>query len=684
MKVKKHFFNFNSIRLRVFISYIMLLGFVIMVGVLSYINASSTIIKNYKKSTKQSLDLLGEHIEYGFSSVEATAVEYLVDTKINEYLSGSYESDKNQHVKFYNEKKSEIITKASANQFISNIYFFNDAVYSLSTNKKSTLGMFSLYKESEQGKVALQNKNTYAWVKKPSVIDETLQVDPQSYALRMIKSFYDKEAFLAIDIKTEAILTILNKIKTDEEGYVSFITPDGMELHQDGSWEQLIVGTDFYQNAKEGEQTEGVIEEVNFLAKDYMFLYEKIADTNSMVCALIPHSELLSKAESIKYVAVTAMLVAGVFVVLIGGSIYLRISGAMKYMISNMKLITNGQLSLRFHTKNKDEFSELSGHLNSMMDGITGLIREVKTVSSEVVAMSVEVSKSSEVFAESTGQISSAMNDIEGGLTSQATDTVSCMEKLDELATQIGFVEEGSRKMQGIAVQTKGSVSDSLCQMEVLREKATETNRMTKTVIDAIKELHKQSSIIGQIIKAINDIADQTTLLSLNASIEAARAGEAGRGFLVVAEEIKKLATQSIAATNEVRLIVDKINETTVSAVANAELAGETITLQEEAVNNTKSAFDGLKQEVEVLTETIQDIFQRVEKMQTMKQESLMDMENISAVIEEIVSSATSVNDKTQGQSDIAQSLYHTSEEMVHQSNELMKAMEQFTIENDE
>ena len=116
--------------------------------------------------------------------------------------------------------------------------------------------------------------------------------------------------------------------------------------------------------------------------------------------------------------------------------------------------------------------------------------------------------------------------------------------------------------------------------------------------------------------------------------------------------------------------------------MTNAELAGDTITLQEQAVQDTKGAFDDLKFEVENLIETIHDIYQRVNSMQAKKQESLMDMENISAVIEEIVSSATSVSEKTLSQSETAQSLYKTSEEMVWQANELKSTMEQFSIES--
>ncbi len=681
VKSGKHFFNFSSIRFKVLGSYLLLLGLVIMVGILSYLNASKTIIKNYEKAAKQSLDLLREHIEYGFDSVETTATEYIMNVDLNTYLSGGYESDKDRQSQFYNSMKTEILTKASANHFISNIYLFSDSVNPLSTNRKLPLGMYSNYKNSEQGKTVLESSNSCGWVKGTSVIDESLKIKKESYAIRLVKAFKEKDAFIAIDIKADAILDIINKIDIGEGGYLSFISSDGMELHQDGTWETLLIDTEFYKMARDRGILEGEFKKVNFLGSDYIFLYEMVGDTNTMVCALIPHSELLSQATSIKYVAMLAMFAASVFVVLIGGSIYLRISGSMKYMIKNMRLIAEGRISTRFQRKHNDEFMELSGHLNSMMDGIHSLLSEVKSVSHQVLAMSVRVSKSSEVFAESTTQISCAMNDIEDGLSSQAADSISCRNKLDDLAAQIGLVDDETRKMQEIADKTKESIEDSLNQMEALREKATKTNHITQTIIETIKELHRQSGVIGQIIKTINGIADETTLLSFNASIEAARAGEAGRGFMLVAEEIKKLAAQSIAATDEVKVIVDRINKKTISAVSSAELAGETITSQEQAVRSAKGAFDGLKLEVENLILTIHHIFDQVNRMQNKKQESLGDMENISAVIEEIVSSAASVGEKTLSQSETANGLYKTSEEMVNQANKLMKTLEQFSIE---
>lgn len=671
--------DWNSIRVRLLGSYLVLLAFVILVGVLSYASASRAILHNYESQTKQSLDMIGGHLEYGFESVTATAVEYLVDEALNEYLSGGYEADKNKHNKYYTDMKGAMITKASANSFIGGIYSFSDGVYSLSTNKKSALGLYSAFVSTEQGKDVSSNP-AYSWLGQPGTLDEVLQVNSDDYAVRLMKSFYGKNAMIAIDIKKDAVVDILNKVDLGKGSHVTFITKDGMELQQDKSRNTVLLGTDFYQRAVESSELSGYEKNVIYQKKPYLFLYRKIGDTGAMVGILIPRSALAAQVAGIKYMAYGITLVASLVGLLIGGGIFYSINQSIAYMIRKMKAIAKGDLTVRMHPKRQDEFAELAGHMNVMMDSILRLIQNVKDVSCEVITSSSKVSESSEQFAESSKRIAVAMDEIEDGLSQQATDTVSCVDKLDGLAGQIQYVGTGIGEMQDIADTTNGSILGSLERMHDLMDKAKETTQITREVIFSIEELHRKSNVIEQIINTINAIADETTLLALNASIEAARAGEAGRGFSVVAGEIKKLAEQSITATGEIRRIVDEINDTTVHAVENANKAGMTIAMQEGAVHDTMQAFDFMKEQVEGLLARIGELSGSVTAMQEQKEETLEDMENISAVTEEVVSSVSSINEKTRGQTETAEVLLRLSEDMVFQVSQLEMAMEQFSV----
>ena len=121
---------------------------------------------------------------------------------------------------------------------------------------------------------------------------------------------------------------------------------------------------------------------------------------------------------------------------------------------------------------------------------------------------------------------------------------------------------------------------------------AQSTTEITTHVVEAIGLLETKTRSIGQIIGVINGIAEQTNLLSLNASIEAARAGEAGRGFSVVAEEIRKLADQSLGSAKQISKIVDEIVANMGEVVNVAKKAEDVVKQQEESVSNTTNSFN--------------------------------------------------------------------------------------------
>ncbi|TCL57938.1 methyl-accepting chemotaxis protein [Kineothrix alysoides] len=671
---------FSTIRFKLTGSYCLLIGFIIIAGVSAYTSASGAIKANYKTSTLQSLDMLGEYLEFGFDTVSGAAVEYLSDTNVTDYLTGGMAAKKADQSIYYTDKKSEITTKVTADAFLQSIYLFSDPVSSLSTNKKSVLNMFSDYTRSEQGKTLLEDSQAYYWFGKSSIIDEALNVDSNNYAIRMIKAFYRKEAFLVMDIDKQAVTDILNKMQMGEGCRIAFVTGDGVELSEDGSRETFFFGTDFYERARAAEESIGTMENVLFEGRDYLFLYRRIADTGAMVCVLIPESEITGQVKDIKYLTFFVILASVLIALLIGGGIAAGINRAIKYFTDKMEIITTGDISIRLHTNRKDEFGTLAKHMNHMLESMNGLMGNVKAVSLEAAQSAQNVVKSSETISESAAYISAAIGQIEQGLFEQANDTKNGVEKLESLANHIGIVDRETMEIREIAGGTTFAIGDSIDRMHILKEKTEETSAITQKVIESINELKVKSGLIGGIVDTIDSISEETTLLSLNAAIEAARAGVAGRGFAIVADSIKKLADQSLAAANQIRSIVDEIKEETVRTVNAANDAGEVITYQEIAVEDMRGSFNGMKAQVEALVKKVEAIVSSIERMRTEKEESVNKMEHISEVTAEAFESITAANGKTKNQVQIVEELSMLSEKMLYQVEQLETALGEFHV----
>jgi len=669
----------GSIRVKMLASYVLMIGFIVVVGLVSYNTGAKAIRESYNTSARQSVEMLGEYFSFGFNTVKSTAVEYMTNMELSNYLDKRL--DNPSEVKFYQATKEELTTKSAADTFIESMYFFSEGISSISTNKLSAENMYSQYTASEQGQYVKGDDQKYYWLGAPSPVDEILNVVQDNYAVRMIKAFYRKDAFVMIDIEKAAIVNGLNKIDFGEGSRIAFVTEDKVEVDSLGTKETFFTELDCYEEALASENESGVIENVRANGTKNLFVYKKLVDTNSMVCALIPNKIFMGQLSSIKYIVAILIVLAVVFAGLVGGGISLSMNNSINYFIRKLESVAKGNIGTKFNVKTKDEFAQLALHMNEMLESVSGLLTDARDVSSEVSLSVQKVTDSSESISDSANHISRAMEEIEDGLSMQAEDTIAGVNKMESLADQIEAVEQETREIKEIADSAKTSIGDSVSQMAELQEKAQETTTITGQVISNIEKLNDQTKSIGTIIDTIADIAEETTLLSLNASIEAARAGDAGRGFQVVADSIKKLADQSVGAADQIRTIVENIDKETKGVVDKASMAGEIIQRQADVVTETKVSFDAMSKEVARLLDKVNLIIDSMEKIQEVKDSSVDKMSNISAVTQEAVASVSTITGRTQEQVTIVDELLGLSRKLAEQVQHLDESMNRFNID---
>jgi methyl-accepting chemotaxis protein len=284
-------------------------------------------------------------------------------------------------------------------------------------------------------------------------------------------------------------------------------------------------------------------------------------------------------------------------------------------LVAGFRQGANGDLTTRIEVTSEDEVGQVSGAFNIFMEGLQSVMQQVASSSQQVA------SASEEIAASATQSANGAL-----GQNDQVAQVATAMQEMSstvvEVSNNSNQAAESARKASETAIRGGQIVNEAL---ETMRSIANSVG----TTARKIEELGNSSSQIGKIIAVIDDIADQTNLLALNAAIEAARAGEQGRGFAVVADEVRKLAERTTKATKEIAQMIDGVQKETSSAVGQMQSGNKQV---EVGVATTAKAGDSLK---EIIT-AAQQVGDMVSQIATAANQQTSTADQINANVEQI------------------------------------------------
>ncbi|KOP67569.1 chemotaxis protein [Bacillus sp. FJAT-18019] len=513
--------------------------------------------------------------------------------------------------------------------------------------------------------------------------------------------------------------SLLAGISNDERGYLltgesDFV--DSLKSKQDGISKILVETKDLVtaeEDRKVLEQiesgyviyTEAVTEVLNKLGYDTGFykavpfrVYETAFNQerevrksfNTLIEQFTVHKneELAKQAEQIadssRFQNMMIMLIgiAAVIYFAIQGFLLTRSIQPLNQMSEQLTKIAEGggDLVTRLHITTKDEIGAVAEGYNKLVDGFRGLVVQVQNTAEQVSVSAATLQSTTEEIRQASQQTSGIMEELAAGVESQLQDTEVTTNTVTDMAEGMQQIALAAQDVSSLAATTnqlaaegEQAIVHTLTQMDGIR---TNVDRSAESV----RKLGEKAANIGAMGQIIIDIAEQTSLLALNASIEAARAGEYGRGFAVVAAEVRNLADQASDSSVEIRQFVHDLQQDIYNLATVMELGTREVTEGMLVAQGAERAFKDIEQSIGELHDQIQGVTGATEQMNAGAGELVQAIRRIQEVTETTAGGTQSVSAATEEQLASMEEITHSVEDLNIVSGRLRQLMSGFKV----
>jgi len=328
----------------------------------------------------------------------------------------------------------------------------------------------------------------------------------------------------------------------------------------------------------------------------------------------------------------------------------------------------------------KDEIGQLADALVNMRDNLRTVFKQVNDSAEQVAASSEELTASAEQSAQAANQVAESISEVANGAEKQVhaiNETSAVVEQMSagiqQVATNTNLVAGRSAQAAETAKEGGKSVEKAVNQMTKIEQTVNNSSQVVAT-------LGARSQEIGQIVDTISGIAGQTNLLALNAAIEAARAGEQGRGFAVVADEVRKLAEQSHDAAKKISTLIKEIQGDTDKAVVAMSEGTREVKIGTEVVTTAGQAFGEIAILVTEVSNQVKEISAAIQQMASGSQQIVSSVKEIDGLSKTAASEAQTVSAATEEQSASMEEIASSSQALANLAMDLREAVSKFQI----
>ena len=489
-------------------------------------------------------------------------------------------------------------------------------------------------------------------------------------------------------ITVDELLNVVNEVKVGQSGYAYVTQKNGLIImHPE---KERVMKENIHADAEKNAElkplvavTEGEKNLARYVAQgtEKYIVYNPIDGTSWGLSVTVPVQEITGKMNSMMWTSLLVVLVVLVAAGLVARVLARRFAQPIQELNELACRLSQGNLQnveRRIHSR--DEIGQLEAAFQTMAESLRALVQQVAQSVQRVSSASEALTAGSGQAAQASDHVATSILQMAQETDKQATAIVEATKIIEEITKETEATAQRGRNVleivKGTADATKHgrtAVEQAVGEMESLGKKSV-------AVEEAISELSRGSREIGEIVELISNIAGQTNLLALNAAIEAARAGEQGRGFAVVADEVRKLAEQSQGSAKQIAYLIDEIQSETDKAVDAMNNGTREVKIGGEVANQAGQAFGEIASLIEQVSKQVSDIAAAVKHMTSSSDHVVAAVQHIDLISKDAVGQTQTVSAATQQQLAAVEEVASSGQALAKMVEELQLAVRRFSV----
>ncbi len=425
----------------------------------------------------------------------------------------------------------------------------------------------------------------------------------------------------------EQQVVILNELTSKEDA-------DALNKLADRArtWREQVQNGVFAVYDKDPEKAMANAEKTVTLGAEVSESYQNLATISSQ--NIINRSiKMMNQAKSAKIIGLTVGLIVIIAAIIVGIVTANIITKPIRMVVTYMQNLANGDLRQEpLAINSQDELRTLVDATNTMNNQLRGTLTVISDVAETVAANSEEIAQSSNEVRSGAEQVARTMQELAEGAEQQASSATDLAQIMDNFSSTVGIATQEGEELMAHSQSVRDLTLTGQRYMNDSTQQMNDIDDIVQIAVQKVEGLNEQSKEISELVLVIDSIADQTNLLALNAAIEAARAGEQGKGFAVVADEVRKLAEQVSLSVTDISSIVTRIQDETADVTKSLQAGYAEVKKGTAQITETDATFRQISEEVNGMSTNIQTITTNLEGISNTTSQINRAIDDIAAI----------------------------------------------------